>query len=124
MNIEELREYCLSLKGATEDMPFEDQYLMFRIFGKWFAVIPMTVPELKVFVKCDPDKAIELREQYHSVEAAWHFNKKYWNCIALNGDIDDETVKFWIRHSIEEVVKKLPRKLQAEYRDDQTLNKK
>lgn len=105
MNIEELREYCLSLKGATEDMPFEDEYLMFRVFGKWFAVIPLNDPELKVFVKCDPAKAVDLRERYASVKAAWHFNKKYWNSIDLNHDMNDETVKCWIRHSVEEVIK-------------------
>ncbi len=115
MNIEELREYCLSLKAATEDMPFEDEYLMFRVFGKWFAVIPLNVPELKVFVKCDPAKAVDLRERYTCVEAAWHFNKKYWNSIVLNQDMDDETVKHWIHHSVEEVVKKLPKKIRSEY---------
>ncbi len=115
MNIEELREYCLSLKDVTEDMPFEDEYLMFRIFGKWFAVIPLNDPELNVSVKCDPAQAIDLRERYASVEAAWHFNKKYWNCITLNSDMNDETVKYWIRHSLEEVVKKLPKKTQMEY---------
>ncbi len=118
MNIEELRKYCLSLKEATEDMPFEDEYLIFRVFGKWFAVIPLNDPELKISVKCDPTKAVDLRERYASVEAAWHFNKKYWNSIILNGDMDDETVKLWIRHSVEEVVKKLPKKTQAEYWED------
>ncbi len=115
MNIEELREYCLSLKNATEDMPFEDEYLMFRVFNKWFAVIPLNDPELNISVKCDPEQAVDLRERYHCVEAAWHFNKKYWNSITLNSDMDDETVKQWIRHSVEEVVKKLPKKVQLEY---------
>ncbi|MDR2954247.1 MAG: MmcQ/YjbR family DNA-binding protein [Prevotella sp.] len=115
MNIEELREYCLSLKNATEDMPFKDEYLMFRVFNKWFAVIPLQVSELKISVKCNPDKAIELREQYTSVEAAWHFNKKYWNTITPNQDMDDETVKYWIRHSVEEVIKKLPKELRSTY---------
>jgi len=115
MNIEELRDYCLSLKDVTEDMPFGDEYLMFRVFGKWFTVIPLKDPELAICVKCDPIKAIELREQYHCVEAAWHFNKKYWNSVTLNQDMYDETVKYWIRHSIEEVVRKLPKKIQAEY---------
>ena len=115
MNIEELREYCLSLKNTTEDMPFEEDYLVFRVFGKWFAVIPLNDPELKISLKCNPDKAIELREQYNCVEAAWHFNKKYWNSIILNSDMKDETVKYWIRHSVEEVVKKLPQKTQTEY---------
>lgn len=115
MNIEDIREYCLSLKKATEDMPFEDEYLMFRVFGKWFAVIPLNDPELKIYVKCNPEKAIELRELYNCVEAAWHFNKKYWNSISINRDMNDETVKFWIRHSVEEVVKRLPKKLQFDY---------
>ena len=115
MNIEELRTFCLSLKGATEDMPFEDEYLMFRIFGKWFTVVPLDDEELKISVKCDPEEAILLREKYKSVEAAWHFNKKYWNSIVLNQDMDDETVKQWIRHSLDQVLKKLPKKLQQEY---------
>jgi len=116
MNIEELRAYCLSLKGATEDMPFENKYLMFRIFGKWFAVVPLDdQEELKVFVKCDPAKAIELREHYDSVTAAWHFNKKHWNCIVLNRDMNDKQVRQWIQHSLEEVVKKMPKKIQNTY---------
>jgi len=115
MNIEELREYCLSLKEATEDMPFEDEYLIFRVFNKWFAVIPLNDTELNISLKCDPDKAIELRERYKCVTAAWHFNKKYWNNIIINYDMDDETVIYWIRHSVEEVLKKLPKKTQVEY---------
>lgn len=99
-------------------MPFGDEYLIFRILEKWFAVIPLHEAELKVTVKCDPSKTIELRERFRSVEAAWHFNKKYWNSISLNGDMDDETVKYWIRHSVEEVVKKLPKKLRAEYLEE------
>lgn len=115
MNIEELRKYCLSLKNATEDMPFEDKYLIFRVYNKWFAVIPLNDPELKISVKCDPEKAIELRERYRSVEPAWHFNKKHWNSIRLNQDMDDKTVRQWIQHSVEQVVKSMPKKIQAEY---------
>jgi len=115
MNIETLRNYCLSLKGATEDMPFQDEILVFRVFDKWFGVIALDNIELKISVKCDPVKAIELREQYQCVEAAWHFNKKYWNTITLNRDMNDQTVKHWIQHSIDEVVKKLPKKIREEY---------
>ena len=115
MDVEEVRDFCLSIKNATEDMPFKEELLIFRVYGKWFAVLPLDEPELKISVKCDPVKAIELREQYYCVEAAWHFNKKYWNTIILNRDMKDESVKEWIRHSVEEVVKKLPRKVQAEY---------
>jgi len=115
MNIEELREYCLTIKDATETLYFENEYLIFRVFDKWFAVIPLNDIELNITVKCDPAKAIELRERYKCVTAAWHFNKKYWNNIILNRDMDDETVKFWIRHSVEEEVKKLPGKTQTVY---------
>ena len=115
MNIEEFREYILSIKDATETLYFEDEYLIFRVFDKWFAVIPLNDPDLKITLKCDPTKAVDLRERYNSVKAAWHFNKKYWNSIILNYDMDDETVKHWISHSVEEVVKKLPKKTQMEY---------
>jgi predicted DNA-binding protein (MmcQ/YjbR family) len=115
MNIEGLREYCLTVQGATETLYFEGEYLIFRVFDKWFAVIPLNGLELNISLKCDPAKAIELRERYKSVTAAWHFNKKYWNNIILNDDMDDETLKYWIRHSVAEVVKKLPRKIQMEY---------
>lgn len=115
MNIEELREYCLSLKQVTEDMPFGDEYLVFRVGGKWFAVIRLNGTELKVSVKCDPEKAVELREQYACVEAAWHFNKKYWNSITLNHDMNDQTVKHWIKHSVAQVIKTLPKKAQSTY---------
>ncbi len=118
MNIDQLREFCLSIQGATEDMPFEDPYLVFRVMGKWFAVVPLQDPELKINLKCDPDRAIDLRDRYQSVQPAWHFNKKYWNTILLNQDMNDETVKQWIRHSVEEVIKKLPKKVQAEYREN------
>jgi len=115
MNIEELREFCLTIKDATETLYFEDEYLIFRVFDKWFAVIPLNDPELNITVKCNTAKAIELREYYQCVTAAWHFNKKYWNNIIINCDMDDETLKYWIRHSVEEVIKKLPKKTQAEY---------
>lgn len=117
MNIEELREYCLSIILATEDMPFKDEYLMFRVYNKWFVVIPLNDPELKIYLKCDPDEALELRERYHCVSEAWHFNKKYWNSVVLNSDMDDHTVKHWILHSVNEVVRKLPKKFRVDYEE-------
>ncbi|MFZ4929447.1 MmcQ/YjbR family DNA-binding protein [Chryseobacterium sp. Mn2064] len=115
MNIEELREFCMSIPLATEDMPFKDEYLMFRVYDKWFTVIPLDDTDLNISVKCDPDYAIELREKYNAVSPAWHFNKKYWNSIQLNGDVSDELVKKLILHSVDEVLAKLPKKQQAEY---------
>ena len=115
MNIEGLRDYCLSLKGATESFPFDDVSLVFKVLDKMFALIPIDEPELSIALKCDPEKAIELREEYSCVEPAYHFNKKYWNTIYLNRQMSDETVKFWIRHSVDEVLKKLPKSVQCEY---------
>ena len=117
MDIDSLREYCKSIKGATEEMPFKEPYLIFKVLGKWFAVVPLQDEELNISLKCDPDKAIDLRDEYECVEPAWHFNKKYWNSIVLNKDMKDETVKYWIRHSVKQVIKKLPKKIQAEYGD-------
>jgi predicted DNA-binding protein (MmcQ/YjbR family) len=115
MNIEELRKYCLSLKSVGESFPFDDVSLVFKVLDKMFALIPIDNPELCISVKCDPEKALELREKYTCVEPAYHFNKTYWNTIYLNRDMSDEDVKFQIRHSVDEVVKKLSKQVQREY---------
>ena len=115
MHIEELREYCLSLKGVGESFPFDDTSLVFKVLDKMFALIPIDNSKLCISLKCDPEKAMELRENYSCVEPAYHFNKKYWNTIYLNREMSDEDVKFWIRHSIDEVVKKLPKQVQRDY---------
>ena len=116
MNIEELREYCLSIPGASECLPFDDMSLVLKVLDKMFALIPLdNLAATTISVKCDPEKAIELREHYSSVEPAYHFNKKYWNTITLNGDMDDENVQKWVQHSVQEVIKKLPKKIQQEY---------
>ncbi len=111
MNIEDLRDFCLSIEGAIECTPFDDVTLVFKIYEKMFAVIPLDSERLSISLKCDPEKAIELREHYNCVEAAWHFNKKYWNTIYPNGDMKDDDIQFWIEHSVSEVVKKVPKKL-------------
>ncbi|MDR0370928.1 MAG: MmcQ/YjbR family DNA-binding protein [Prevotellaceae bacterium] len=117
MNIEELRLFCLEQKDATECLPFDEFTLVFKVMGKMFALIPLDeVCELKICLKCDPEKAIELREQYEAVTPAYHFNKKYWNTILPNRDMNDDLVKKWILHSIDEVVKKLPKKQRDAYR--------
>jgi len=117
MNIEELREYCLSLPLVAEYMPFKNKYLIFKVYDKWFAVIPLDNIELSISVKCEPEYGFELREKYKSITSAWHFNKKYWNTIAINYDVDDDMVKHLIRHSIDQVVLKLPKQKREEYTD-------
>ncbi len=109
MNIETFREFCLSLPFVTEDTPFDDTTLVFRLKHKIFACISMDKPNLAV-MKCDPQRAIELREQYSCVEGAWHWNKKYWNQIELDRFFDEELLQNLVRHAWNEVNKKLPKK--------------
>jgi predicted DNA-binding protein (MmcQ/YjbR family) len=115
MNVEELYEYCLTLEKAVSCFPFDDVSMVMKVEGKMFAMIPLDEPDLQIAVKCNPEKAMELRENYDCVEPAFHFNKKYWNTIYPNRDMNDEEVKFWIRHSVDEVIKKLPGKIRNNY---------
>lgn len=115
MNIEELNDYCMSLKGVSESFPFDDVSLVLKVENKMLAVIPLDSLELQISVKCDPEKAIELRERYSCVTPAWHFNKKHWNTIYLNREMNDDEVKHWICHSIDEVMKKQPKRVRDEY---------
>ncbi|HBG42850.1 MAG TPA: hypothetical protein DDZ96_03245 [Porphyromonadaceae bacterium] len=115
MNIEELYAYCMTIKGAEATLPFDDETLVMKVCGKMFAMIPLEADTLCISLKCEPLKAVSLRERYGCVEPAYHMNKTYWNCIYLTGEMTDEEVKYWIRHSVEEVVKKLSKKQQSEY---------
>lgn len=115
MNIEELHEHCLSYKGVTESFPFDETSLVLKVCEKMFALIPLDESELQISLKCDPEKAIELREKYSCVTSAFHFNKKYWNTIYLNRGMNDEEVKSWIAHSLDEVLKKLPKRIRDDY---------
>ncbi len=99
MNIENLREYCISKPGVTEGFPFNDTALVFKVIGKMFAVLDLSVDSRGITLKCDPEMAIELREKYPAVTPAWHFNKKHWNSVLLNGTVPDSKVLSWIDHS-------------------------
>lgn len=107
MDIESIRGYCLSKPMATEDFPFDDDVLAFRVMNKIFACISLKNPDW-FCLKCNPDYAIELREHYPSISGAWHWNKKYWNQLAQGKDLSDDMVRQLIDHSYDEVVKKLP----------------
>jgi len=108
MNIETIRDYCLSKKGTDESFPFDDDTLVFKVGGKIFACISISRPDCLV-LKCDAERAIELREQYSYIEPAWHFNKKYWNQIWFFM-ASEAIVKELIDHSYSEVLKKLTKK--------------
>lgn len=114
MDIERARDYCLAKKGCTESFPFDEETLVFKVMGKMFAVLMLEKPDM-IVLKCDAGYAEELRERYTAVEPAWHFNKKYWNQIRFNSDVDDGVITALIDHSLGEVVKKFTRKMKAEY---------
>lgn len=114
MDIETAREYCLSKKGTTECLPFDEYSLVIKVMNKMFVLIDLESAN-KITMKCDPEYALELRERYSAIEGAYHFNKKYWNQIFLDGDVDDNLIKRLIDHSVEEVLKKFTKKMRAEY---------
>lgn len=114
MNIETAREYCLSKKATTECFPFDEVSLVMKVMGKMYALIDLEGANT-ISLKCDPEHAIELRERYSGIEGAYHFNKKYWNQIYFDRDVDDKLTKELIDHSYEEVLYKLTKKLRAEY---------
>ena len=108
MNFEQLREYCLSKKGVTESFPFDKDTLVFKVSGKIFCLVSLT--EHTINLKCDPEKAIALREEYPFITPGYHMNKAMWNTIDLKENISRKLITGWIDHSYVEVVKKLPAK--------------
>lgn len=113
MNIEDYRDYCLAKKGVTEESPFGPDTLVYKVMGKMFALSGIDNFEF-INLKCEPDKAIDLREQYHSVKPGYHMNKKLWNSVYIDGDVTDELIYGMIDDSYELIVKSLTKKLQAE----------
>ena len=97
---------------VSEEFPFDETTLVFKVSGKMFACMPLEKPDMLV-LKCDADYAIELRDRYSAIEAAWHFNKKYWNQHIISA-LDDELLMHLIDHSYDEVVKKFSRKRRGE----------
>ncbi|MCL7754021.1 MmcQ/YjbR family DNA-binding protein [Polaribacter sp. Z022] len=118
MHIEQLRDFCIAKKGVTEHFPFDDVTLVFKVMNKMFLLTGLNnweKGEQKMNVKCDPDKAIELRETYEGVNAGWHMNKRLWNTVTLNtSDVSDDLARELINHSYDMVVKGLTKKLQKE----------
>ena len=98
MNIEIIREYCLSKKDATECFPFGDDTLVFKRSGKIFLLANLD-GDLSLNLKCDPALALELSERYSSVVPGYHMNKKHWNTVMIDGSVPDAVVLKWIDHS-------------------------
>ena len=113
MNIEEIRDHCLAKPGVTEGLPFGEDTLVFKVGGKIFLLISIT-DSTHFNVKCDPERAVELREQYVEVQPGYHMNKKHWNTVSTDGNLTRRQLSGMIDHSYELVLKSLPKSLQAD----------
>jgi predicted DNA-binding protein (MmcQ/YjbR family) len=114
MNIETLQEYCLSKKAVTEDFPFGETTLVFRVKGKIFLLVALDADPLQFNAKCDPEKAIELREEYDAIKPGYHMNKKHWNTIIVDGSISTKLLKEMIDDSYDLIVQSLPKRSREE----------
>lgn len=114
MNLEELRNHCLSLSYTTEKLPFDENTLVFYVMGKMFC---LTNIEEYIFVnlKCDPEYAIELRERYEEISPGFHMNKKHWNSVNTKGSLSDKMLKSLINDSYNLVLKGVSKKIQDSY---------
>ncbi len=110
MNVEELRDYCMSKKGATESTPFDDVTLVFKVGGKMFALIPLDENELSINLKCDPERALALREKYTAVRPGYHMNKTHWNTVMVDESISKSMLLQLVDHSYDLIVRSLTKK--------------
>lgn len=111
MNIEELREYCLSFPHTSEGLPFDETTLVFKVANKMFCLTDLETFEL-INVKCDPEEAVLLREEYEAVIPGYHSNKKHWNSLVMDGSLPDHLILKWVKDSYDLVVKGMPKKEQ------------
>lgn len=118
VHIEQLRDYCITKKGVTEHFPFDDVTLVFKVMNKMFLLTGIDAweqGETKMNVKCDPERSLELRGEYDSINPGWHMNKKHWNTVTLNSDVSDQFAFELIDHSYDLIIKSLPKKVQEEW---------
>lgn len=115
MNIDDIRDYCLAKQQVTEHFPFDDNVLVFKVANKMFLLTGIDTwekGEAAINLKCDPEYALQLREQYESVEPGYHMSKKHWNTIRLfKGELDWNFTKQLIDQSYDLIVKSLPKKV-------------
>ncbi|MDE3059015.1 MAG: MmcQ/YjbR family DNA-binding protein [Bacteroidota bacterium] len=110
MDLETIRRYCLRKKGKiTEEFPFGEGALVFKVFGKMFLLAMLDDVPLTINLKCDPATALDLRERYRAVTPGYHMNKKHWNTVTIDGSVPDKEMFTMIDHSFELVVSRLPK---------------
>jgi predicted DNA-binding protein (MmcQ/YjbR family) len=107
---DDLRDYCLSLPGANEDFPFGADVAVYKVAGKMFALLPISASPVVISLKCDPVRAVMLRDTYPAVEPGYHLNKRHWNSVRIDGTVPDDDIRELIEHSYALVVAGLPRK--------------
>ncbi|ELR70858.1 hypothetical protein C900_03293 [Fulvivirga imtechensis AK7] len=113
MNIEEFRNFCMAKAGVTEGFPFDETVLVFKVMNKMFALTGVDTFE-SANLKCDPDRAEELREKYAGIKPGYHMSKKHWNTVMMDGSVSDQLIYELIDHSYDLVVEGLPKKLKVE----------
>jgi predicted DNA-binding protein (MmcQ/YjbR family) len=113
MDMETLREYCLQKAGVEETFPFGEETLVFKVGGKIFLLASLTEGN-RFNAKCDPDRAVELRERHEEVQPGYHMNKRHWNTVRMDGSLKAKEIREMIDHSYEIVVAGLPKKVREE----------
>jgi len=113
MDLEAFREYCLKKPHVTEGMPFGETVLVFKVAGKMFALASLDEIPATANLKCDPDRALELRDRYEQVRPGYHMNKKHWNTIEIDSGLPDVEIRKMIDHSYDLVVDSLPKAVRA-----------
>ncbi len=106
MNLELVRTYCLNKKFVTEELPFNEDSPVYKIMGKIFLIASLE-PPISINLKCDPEKAVDLRERYNCVKPGYHMNKMHWNTVEIDNSVPDKLIYEWIDHSFDLVVQGL-----------------
>ncbi|OWY23708.1 MmcQ/YjbR family DNA-binding protein [Sphingobacteriales bacterium UPWRP_1] len=114
MDIENIRNYCLQKPGVTEGFPFDEVTLVFKVMGKMFALLALDATPKQINLKCDPERAIQLRSEYNAIKPGYHMNKANWNTLVLDGSVSAALVLQLIDHSYDLVRNSLPKKVQEQ----------
>ena len=120
IDLQQLKKYCLSKKGVSEDFPFDDETLVFKVGSKMFALTNIKEKELKINLKCDPMMAQDLRQEYEAIKPGYHMNKTHWNTVEIDGTINDNIIEMLIDISYDLVFKGLRKKEREEINKKRT----
>ena len=124
MHVEEFRQYCLQKPGVEEGFPFDETTLVFKVMGKIFTITGLDAIPFRINLKCDPDRAIQLREDHPQIIPGWHMNKQHWNTVYCEDGLDDRLILELIDHSYDLIAQSLPKAKRLEleqlthYRND------